>query len=145
MSRACRGSNRSSPLSVRIDFVHLLCLALLLHAEHTQPFLFLGILMKPRVLAEAKRVWTRARACMQAQMLAPGITCKQLDAVAAGLMQPRLQEDGQVCVDMGPPILAAGEVPTTLAATQDGAAVAAELQVLTPLCAACWPASQPAA
>lgn len=48
----------------------------------------------------------------------------------AGLMQPRLLEDGQVCVDMGPPTLAAGEVPTTLPATQDnGAAVGAELQV----------------
>jgi diaminopimelate epimerase len=48
----------------------------------------------------------------------------------AGLMQPRLLEDGQVCVDMGPPTLAAAQVPTTLPATRDnGAAVAAELQV----------------
>ena len=33
-------------------------------------------------------------------------------------MQPRLLEDGQVCVDMGPPILQAAKVPTTLSATQ---------------------------
>lgn len=46
----------------------------------------------------------------------------------AGLMQPRLMEDGQVCVDMGPPTLAPEQVPTTLPATQDGAAVAAPLQ-----------------
>lgn len=48
----------------------------------------------------------------------------------AGMMQPRLLDDGQVCVDMGPPTLAAAQVPTTLPATRDnGAAVAAELQV----------------
>lgn len=36
----------------------------------------------------------------------------------AGLIQPQLVEDGQVRVDMGPPILRAAEVPTTLGATQ---------------------------
>lgn len=46
------------------------------------------------------------------------------------MMQPRLLDDGQVCVDMGPPTLAAAQVPTTLPVTRDsGAAVAAELQV----------------
>lgn len=58
-------------------------------------------------------------------------------------MQPRLLEDGQVCVDMGPPTLAAAEVPTTLPATRDGgAAVAAELQV-TEECQSCCKASTP--
>jgi diaminopimelate epimerase len=47
----------------------------------------------------------------------------------AGLMQPRLMGDGQVCVDMGPPTLAVADVPTTLPATRGGAAVAAELEV----------------
>lgn len=47
----------------------------------------------------------------------------------AGLMQPRLMEDGQVCVDMGPPTLAPADVPTTLPATRDGTAVAAPLEV----------------
>lgn len=43
-------------------------------------------------------------------------------------MQPRLMDDGQVCVDMGPPTLAAADIPTTLPATRDGAAVAAQLE-----------------
>lgn len=44
-------------------------------------------------------------------------------------MQPRLLDDGSVCVDMGPPTLAAAQVPTMLPATRDnGAAVDAELQ-----------------
>ena len=34
----------------------------------------------------------------------------------AGTMTPKLQPDGQVTVDMGAPILRAGEIPTTLAA-----------------------------
>lgn len=33
-------------------------------------------------------------------------------------MQPALQPDGQVCVDMGPPILEPAQVPTSLPATQ---------------------------
>ena len=37
---------------------------------------------------------------------------------AAGVMQPAVQSDGQVCVDMGPPILEPSKVPTTLPATQ---------------------------
>lgn len=33
-------------------------------------------------------------------------------------MQPRLLENGQVCVDMGPPILTASRIPTTIPPTQ---------------------------
>mmetsp|Transcript_15982 Transcript_15982/g.48004 ORF Transcript_15982/g.48004 Transcript_15982/m.48004 type:complete len:341 (-) Transcript_15982:480-1502(-) len=47
----------------------------------------------------------------------------------AGLIQPRLTDDGLVCVDMGPPIFEPSQVPTTLEATKDGAVVAAELEV----------------
>ena len=48
----------------------------------------------------------------------------------AGLIQPVLQENGQVCVDMGEPILDGPAVPTTLPPTQDGnAVVRAPLQV----------------
>ncbi|KAK9866398.1 hypothetical protein WJX84_008088 [Apatococcus fuscideae] len=47
----------------------------------------------------------------------------------AGLIQPELLEDGQVRVDMGPPTLCPEAVPTTLPATQDGASVAAPLQI----------------
>lgn len=36
----------------------------------------------------------------------------------SGLIQPQLMPDGQVKVDMGPPILIAADVPTTLGATQ---------------------------
>ena len=39
-------------------------------------------------------------------------------ASAAGLIQPELLADGQVCVDMGEPILEGPKVPTTLAPTQ---------------------------
>ena len=39
-------------------------------------------------------------------------------ACLAGLMQPSLLEDGQVCVDMGPPVLNGPQVPTTLEPTQ---------------------------
>jgi diaminopimelate epimerase len=47
-----------------------------------------------------------------------------------GLVVPELLEDGRVRVDMGEPILAAAEVPTTLKATRDdGSAVAAPLNV----------------
>ena len=38
--------------------------------------------------------------------------------LAAGLIQPSLLDDGQVCVDMGEPILEAERIPTTLAPTQ---------------------------
>ncbi len=37
----------------------------------------------------------------------------------AGLISPTLQPDGQVTVDMGPPYLLAGEIPTTLAAREE--------------------------
>lgn len=47
----------------------------------------------------------------------------------AGLIQPALQQDGQVRVDMGEPILTAAEVPTTLAPTRDAAVVAQTLEV----------------
>ena len=47
----------------------------------------------------------------------------------AGLIQPELRADGQVAVDMGEPILASGDVPTTLEATRDGAVVRGELDV----------------
>lgn len=36
----------------------------------------------------------------------------------AGLIQPELLSDGQVCVDMGEPILEAEHIPTTLQPTQ---------------------------
>ncbi|BDA46791.1 Diaminopimelate epimerase [Coccomyxa sp. Obi] len=47
----------------------------------------------------------------------------------AGLIQPTLQEDGQVCVDMGPPILSGPQIPTTLQPTQGEAVVQAKLAV----------------
>ncbi|KAK9812163.1 hypothetical protein WJX73_001205 [Symbiochloris irregularis] len=47
----------------------------------------------------------------------------------AGLMQPSIQADGQVCVDMGPPTLNGPDVPTTLPTAQDGHVVAASLRV----------------
>ncbi|HIK44293.1 MAG TPA: diaminopimelate epimerase [Leptolyngbyaceae cyanobacterium M65_K2018_010] len=37
----------------------------------------------------------------------------------AGVIAPTLQPDGQVTVDMGPPLLLAAEIPTTLAAAQE--------------------------
>ena len=43
----------------------------------------------------------------------------------AGLIQPELRADGQVAVDMGEPILAPRDVPTTLEATRDGPSFAA--------------------
>ncbi len=49
--------------------------------------------------------------------------------MGAGLIQPTLQEDGQVCVDMGAPILAAPQIPTTLQPTQGEAVVQANLAV----------------
>jgi diaminopimelate epimerase len=50
-------------------------------------------------------------------------------ATGAGLIKPEIRPDGTVRVDMGPPILAPSAVPTTLAATRDGAAVAAPMRV----------------
>ncbi len=41
-----------------------------------------------------------------------------LDCMPAGVIQPSLLQDGQVCVDMGPPILEGPKVPTTLEPTQ---------------------------
>ena len=41
----------------------------------------------------------------------------------AGLIQPELLPDGQVCVDMGEPILEGPKVPTTLAPTLEGGVV----------------------
>lgn len=48
----------------------------------------------------------------------------------AGLIQPEILEDGQVCVDMGKPILNPANIPTTFSSNHDsGAAVAQPLQV----------------
>ncbi|PSC71802.1 Diaminopimelate chloroplastic [Micractinium conductrix] len=47
----------------------------------------------------------------------------------AGLIQPALLADGQVCVDMGEPILKAADVPTTLQPTQGEAVVQQRLTV----------------
>lgn len=47
----------------------------------------------------------------------------------AGLIQPNLLADGQVCVDMGEPILKAADVPTTLQPTQGEAVVQQALEV----------------
>ena len=47
----------------------------------------------------------------------------------AGLIQPEVRADGQVAVDMGEPVLDPPKVPCTLAATQDGAAVRAPMEV----------------
>ncbi|KAK9840622.1 hypothetical protein WJX81_004850 [Elliptochloris bilobata] len=47
----------------------------------------------------------------------------------AGLIQPSILEDGQVCVDMGEPILEGPRVPTTLPPTQGHAVVRAPLEV----------------
>lgn len=50
-------------------------------------------------------------------------------STGAGLIQPDLLEDGQVCVDMGEPILEAERIPTTLPATQGSTVVQAPLQL----------------
>ncbi|KAG6547693.1 hypothetical protein Mapa_011143 [Marchantia paleacea] len=47
----------------------------------------------------------------------------------AGLIVPKLMDDGQICVDMGTPTLEAKKIPTTLEPTQDGAVVKAPLVV----------------
>lgn len=46
-----------------------------------------------------------------------------------GLIQPELQADGLVCVDMGEPILEGPKVPTTLAPTQGRSVVQQQLTV----------------
>jgi len=48
----------------------------------------------------------------------------------AGPIVPEVRPDGLVTVDMGMPILDAAAVPTTLGATQDGAAVLAPIEAL---------------
>lgn len=47
----------------------------------------------------------------------------------AGLIQPELLTNGQVCVDMGEPILDGPTIPTTLAPTQGSTVVQQELAV----------------
>lgn len=47
----------------------------------------------------------------------------------AGLIQPALLPDGQVCVDMGEPILRGADVPTTLQPTQGETVVQQQLEV----------------
>ncbi len=47
----------------------------------------------------------------------------------AGLIRPQILPDGQVCVDMGEPILEGPRIPTTLAPTQNGAVVQQALEV----------------
>jgi len=47
----------------------------------------------------------------------------------AGLIIPEIQNDGQVRVDMGEPILSGPEIPTKLPATRNKAVVQAELEV----------------
>lgn len=46
-----------------------------------------------------------------------------------GLIQPELLPDGQVCVDMGEPILEGPKVPTTLSPTQGSTVIKAPLTV----------------
>lgn len=46
-----------------------------------------------------------------------------------GLIQPELLADGQVCVDMGEPILEGPKVPTTLAPTRGSTVVEQDLTV----------------
>ncbi|EFN52710.1 hypothetical protein CHLNCDRAFT_36797 [Chlorella variabilis] len=53
----------------------------------------------------------------------------QLVHTLAGLIQPALLPDGQVCVDMGEPILRGPDVPTTLQPTQGEAVVQQKLAV----------------
>ncbi|KAK9807611.1 hypothetical protein WJX72_004015 [[Myrmecia] bisecta] len=47
----------------------------------------------------------------------------------AGLIQPELLRDGQVCVDMGEPILDAQDIPTTLPPTEGDTVVKAPLTI----------------
>lgn len=47
----------------------------------------------------------------------------------AGLIVPKIQEDGKVMVDMGQPILTAADIPTKLPKREDGAVVKTELPV----------------
>lgn len=49
--------------------------------------------------------------------------------VPTGLIQPELLPDGQVCVDMGEPILEGARVPTTLQPTQGSTVVQQHVEV----------------
>ena len=74
-----------------------------------------GMLHKVHTLA--------GKACLPMQefhRLSSALFLLSCEPPAAGLMQPELLEDGQVCVDMGSPILEAEAVPTTLPPTQVG-------------------------
>jgi len=46
----------------------------------------------------------------------------------AGLIKPKIQEDGLVCVDMGTPILEGAQVPTTLPGDEKGRVIKAPLE-----------------
>jgi diaminopimelate epimerase len=60
---------------------------------------------------------------------APPTTTYKIHTLA-GLIQPAMQPDGQVRVDMGEPILSAAAVPTTLPSSRpDGAVIAQPLEV----------------
>lgn len=56
-------------------------------------------------------------------------TFKYKISTLAGLIQPELLPDGQVCVDMGEPILEGKKVPTTLAPTSGSTVVEQTLTV----------------
>eukprot|EP00884_Botryococcus_braunii_P011792 jgi/Botrbrau1/20613/Bobra.113_1s0039.1 len=60
---------------------------------------------------------------------AGGTALKHRVKTLAGLIQPAVQPDGRVCVDMGEPILEGPRVPTTLQATQGEVVVKAPLEV----------------
>lgn len=57
---------------------------------------------------------------MRCHRCSPVAAALPLSVTFAGLIQPELLPDGQVCVDMGEPILEGPKVPTTLAPTQVG-------------------------
>jgi len=50
--------------------------------------------------------------------------------MVAGLIQPTLLGNGQVRVDMGPPTLAAADVPTTLEPTRPDGSVVAQVRLV---------------
>jgi len=56
------------------------------------------------------------------------------------LIQPDLLEDGQVCVDMGEPILQADRIPTTLTPTQVSRIVTLHKFYFSQFIAHCLPA-----
>jgi len=61
-----------------------------------------------------------AQVAVQLMQHSPVFRCSstKICECCAGLIQPDLLEDGQVCVDMGEPILQADRIPTTLTPTQ---------------------------